>query len=255
MRSNQQKRAKTKEKNEKLIKFGILIITLIFIFIIYKIFNIVVLNNKKIDLSGDDYYQYFYGVRMEYSGELELVREDNNKQLVLEDGKTVHLDSTPIYYKNTLGKVLLPNKMEVIFPNKGTMYKTEEFSNVILDSKVMYAKRFKKDKTKSINNAFLYDGEDLYFFLEEVTVTIGKKKYKLSPLSYAIVNYRQNVELFDYDSDKYIILEDEKVEQSDVMVTNKNKDYKINMSVDSFSTKSTDQLIRKNIDSLQELDY
>ena len=37
----------------------------------------------------------------------------------------------------------------------------------------MYAKKFnKKDKT-AINNAFLFDGNDLYFFLEETTITVG----------------------------------------------------------------------------------
>ena len=40
-----------------------------------------------------------------------------------------------------------------------------------------------------------------------------------------------------------------------VIRVNKNKDYTINMSVDSFSTGSSDQLLRKNIDYLTELDY
>jgi len=252
---NKKSKTNIKEKNDVLVKIGIVLITIVFIFIIYKIFNNVVLNNEKIDLTGEEYYQYFYGVRMEYSGNIDLVRDDEKKQLVLEDDRIVHLDSTPIYYKNILGKVLLPNQMEVIYPNKSAIYKLEEFSNIILDSKIMYAKRFKKDNTKSLNEAFLYDGDDLYFFLEDVTVTIGKQKYSLSPLSYAIVNYRQNVELFDYNSEEYTILDGEEVEESDVIVTNKNKDYKINMSVDSFSTNSTEKLIRKDINNLKEIDY
>lgn len=243
------------ERNDKLIKVGIVIITIVFIFIIYKIFDIVVTNNEKIDLSGSDYYQYFYGIREEYSGEMEIVKTNNNKQLILEDDRVVHLDSTPIYYKDILGKVLLPSKMEVVYPDNGKLYKIDEFTNVILDSQVMYAKRYKKDNTKSINNTFLYDGSDLYFFLEETTITIGKQKYKVSPLSYAIVNYRQNVEIYDYDKDEYIILDGDEVAKSDVIATNKNKDYTINMSVDSFSTGSSDQLLIKNIDYLTELDY
>ena len=259
MESNKGKRINrtknNKEKNDKLIKIGIVLITIIFIFIIYKIFNIVVINNEKIDLSGETYYQYFYGIREDYSGEMEIINTDNEKQLVLEDDRVIHLDSTPLYYKDILGKVLLPSKMEVIYPDKGALYKLDDFTNIIQDSKVMYAKKFKKDKTKSINNTFLYDGDDLYLFLEETTITIGKKKYKLSPLSYAIVNYRQNVELYDYEKDEYTILDENQLTMSDVIATNKNKNYTINMSVDSFSTGSSDQLLIKNIDYLNELDY
>lgn len=259
MKSNKGQRdnrtKKNKEKNDKLIKIGIVIITLVFIFIIYKIFNIVVENTQKIDLSGNNYYQYFYGILEEYSGEIEVVRTDDYKQLVLENDRVIHLDSTPIYYKDILGKILLPEKMEVVFPNKDTIYKIDEFTNIIQDSNVMYAKRYKKDKTKSINSSFLYDGSDLYFFLEETTITIGKKKYKLSPLSYAIVNYRQNVEFYDYEKDEYTILDIDEVTKSDVIATNKNKDYTINMSLDSYSTGSSDRLLIKNIDYLTELDY
>lgn len=260
MKSNQGQRnnrsRRNKEKNDKLIKIGIVIITIVFIFIVYKIFNIVVENNEKIDLSGSDYYQYFYGIREEYSGEMEVVKTDNQKQLILENDKVIHLDSTPIYYKDTLGKVILPSKMEVVYPDKGAIYRIEEFTNIIQDSKVMYAKRLKKEKIKGINNAFIYDGNDLYFFLEETTITVGKNKYKLSPLSYAIVNYRQNIEFYDYEKDEYTILsEEEATSANDVKATNKNKDYVINMSVDSFSTGSTDQLLIKNVDYLTELDY
>lgn len=256
MESNQSQKKKNKEKKYTFIKISIVIITVIFIFIIYKIFNAIVLENKKIDLSGDVYYQYFYGIYEEYSGKIEFVEQENSKQLVLENGKVIYLDSTPIYYKETLGKVLLPNKMEVVYPEKGKVYKLDDFSNIIQDSNVMYAKRLKKDNKKSINNSFIYDGEDLYFFLEETTITVGKKKYKLSPLSYAIVNYRQNIEFYDYEKDEYIILDEEQAtSNSDVIATNKNKDYKINLSVDSFSTDSTDQLLIRNIDYLTEIDY
>lgn len=252
------KRTIKKEKNnrsDKLIKIGIVLITIVFVFIIYKIFNMVISDNEKIDLSGETYYQYFLGLYEEYSGDMQVIQSGDNKQLVFEDGKTIYLDSTPIYYKDVLGRVLLPEKMAVVNPNAGSIYKTENFTNIIQDSKVMYAKKHKKDNTKNITDTFIYDGNDLYFFLEEVTITIGKKKYKLSPLSYAIVNYRQNVEFYDYDKDEYTILDEKQVTSSDVIATNKYKTYTINMSIDSFSTGSSDQLLIKNIDYLTELDY
>ena len=255
MRNKKNKKAIDNGKKEKIVRIGIVIITILFIFIIYKIFDMVVSSNEKIDLTGETYYQYFYGMREEYTGEIEVVRHDDTSQLVLEDKRVVHLDSTPIFYKDILGKVLFPTKMEVVFTDTGVVNRLDSFTNIIQDSYVMYAKKFNKDNTKSLNNAFIYDGNDLYFFLEEMTVTVGEKKYEISPLSYVIVNYRQNVEIYNYDKDEYTIISEDELPKDDIIATNKNKDYKINMSVDSYSTNSSDHLLIKNIEHLNELDY
>jgi len=242
-------------KNDLVVKIGIIIITVVFIAIIYKIFNIVILNNEKIDLSGETYYQYFQGLYEEYSGKMEIVTSNQNKQLLVEDGRVIYLYSTPIYYKDTLGKLILPNQMMLINTANGSISKLEEYTNIIQNSKTMYAKKFKKENKKNIDNSVIFDGNDVYLFLEETTITIGKKKYKLSPLSYAIVNYRQNVEFYDYDKNEYIILDEDKVISSDVIATNKNKDYTMNLSIDSLSTGSSEQLLINNINDLNKLDY
>lgn len=244
------------QKRDKLVKVGIVIITIVFIFIIYKIFNIVVIENEKINLSGQDYYQYFYGLRQDYSGNMEIINDDSGKQLILEDGRKVFLDSSPIYYKDILGKVLFTEKMELVNTDTGNTYKLDEYTNILEESNKMYIKRLKKDKTTVVNNhSFIYDGSDLYFFLEETIIKIGKKKYEVSPLSYAIVNYKENIEIYDYDKDEFIIVDEKLAKSNKVIATNFDEDYTINMSVDSFSTYSSDQLIIKNIDYLPELDY
>lgn len=245
----------SKAKNDILIKIGIVCITLIFIFIIYKIFNIVVFENERINISEESYYQYFYGIYKEYSGDIEVINNDNSKQLVLENDEVIYLDSTPIYYKDTLGKVWLPNSMTVVYPETGKLYKTESFTNITQDSNVMYAKKHNKENTKSLNNVFLFDGEDLYFFLEKTIIKVGKKKYEISPLSYVIVNYRQNVEIYNYEKDQYIIIDETEIPSKDIIATDKEKKYEINLSVDTYNTGSSDYLLLKNIDYLNKLDY
>lgn len=243
-------------KRYNLARIGIVLVAIILIFVIYKIFNAVVLKNEQIDLSGNRYYQYFYGVNYEYSGKIQLVKNGDIKQLLLEDGRTVTLDSSPIYYKDILGKVILPEKMEVVYPENGTISRLDEFSVITEDSKNISVKRLKKDSTKNVDNTFLYDGKDMYFFLENMTITIGKKKYEVSPLSYAIVNYRQNVEIYNYDKDEYTVVDEKTAtSNSDVIATNKNGSYSINMSVDSFKTNSVDQLLIKNMEYINKLDY
>ena len=92
-------------KNERLIKIALVVVVILFALIVYKIFDILVLSNERFDLSGDEYYQYFYGVMEEYSGKMDVVQKDDDIRLVLENGKVIYLDSTPMYYKNVLGKM------------------------------------------------------------------------------------------------------------------------------------------------------
>lgn len=257
--ANKRGRERSNSKSAKrynLAKIGIVLVAVILIFIIYRIFNAVVLKNEQIDLTGNNYYQYLVGLYYEYSGKIELAKKGDIKQLLFENGKVTTLDSTPIYYKDILGKVIFPEKMAVVDAESGAIYKTDEFSVLLKDGTNMNIKKFKKNNTKNIKNTFLYDGRDMYFFLENMTITIGKKKYEVSPLSYAIVNYRQNVEIYNYDKNEYTVVDEKTAtSNSDVIATNKNEDYSINMSVDSFKTNSVDQLLIKNMEYINKLDY
>lgn len=257
--ANKRGREKSNSKSAKrynLAKIGIVLVAVILIFIIYRIFNAVVLKNEQIDLTGNNYYQYLVGLYYEYSGKIELAKKGDVKQLLFENGKVTTLDSTPIYYKDILGKVIFPEKMAVVYTESGAIYKLDEFSVLLKDGTNMNIKKFKKNNTQNIKNTFLYDGRDMYFFLENMTITIGKKKYEVSPLSYAIVNYRQNVEIYNYDKNEYRVVDEKTAtSNSDVIATNKNKSYSINMSVDSFKTNSVDQLLIKNMDYINKLDY
>lgn len=254
--SRKKGREKVSNKTDRLIKIGFVVVIIVFIFIIYKIFDVVVLSNDNFDLSGETYYQYFYGIMEEYSGNMEVVQNEDTIQLMLKDNdnKVIYLDSTPIYYKNILGKALFAKEMELIMPDVGN-YKLSRFTNVIQENRNMYVKKFNKKDTKAVNNAFLFDGNDLYFFLEETTITVGEMEYIVSPLSYAIVNYRQSVEFYDYNNDNYTIIQEEDLLTSDVIATNKIRNYTINMSVDSLSTEKSNQLLIANINNLTDFDY
>ena len=136
-------------KNEKTIKLWLIIVIVAFLFIIYKIFDALVLTNEKIDVSGENYYQYFYGVREEYSGKIELIQNDDDVQFKLENGEIIHLDNTPIYYKDTLGKALFAKEMELYIPDSGA-YRLKDFTNIIQENKTTFVKRLnRKNKNYS----------------------------------------------------------------------------------------------------------
>jgi hypothetical protein len=247
------KRKKQKSK-EKLFKLGFVIVAVILIFVIYKIFNLIVSTTENVDLSGESYYQYFSGIKEEYSGNIKLSQQDDETILTLEDGTKVYLDSTPIYYTDILGKALLSEEMELVIPYTG-MYKIDNFTNIIQENQSIYVKRLNKNKTTAINDAFLYDGKDLYFFLDETRIYVGDQEYIVSPLSYAIVNYRSNVEIYDYQTNEYTIIQDESSLAADVIAKNDAKGYSINMSVDSITTTNGQQLLMSNLNNLSEFDY
>lgn len=243
-----------KNKNERLIKIALIIVVAIFALIIYKIFDILVLSNDKYDLSGETYYQYFFGIQEEYSGKMDVVQKDDDTQLILENGKVIYLDSTPMYYKNVLGKMLFAKQMELVVPDVGN-YKLNKFTNFYEENNTINIKKFNSSKSKKVDNGFVFDGNDLYFFLDDTVVTVGDTEYELSPLSYVIVNYRTNVEIYNYDKDEYTIIQDENSLKNDVIATNDAKNYTINLSLDSIKTEKSNQLLITSIDNLNEYDY
>ena len=241
-------------KKEKALRVAVIIVAILLALVIYKILDILVIKTERYDLSGQTYYQYFNGIEQEYSGKMDVVQKDDETQLILEDGQVVYLDSTPMYYKDILGKSLLPKEMELVVPDRGT-YKLNKFTNVIEENNKIKLKKLNSSKTKDIDNGFLFDGNDLYFFLDDTTITVGNKDYELPALSYAIVNYKTNVELYNYDTNEYTMIQDEESLKSDVTATNKYKNYTINMSLDSLKTDKSNQLLITNINNLREYDY
>ena len=241
-------------KKEKALKVAVIIVAILLALVIYKILDILVIKTERYDLSGQTYYQYFNGIEQEYSGKMDVVQKDDETQLILEDGQVVYLDSTPMYYKDILGKSLLPKEMELVVPDSAT-YKLNKFTNVIEENNKITLKKLNSSKTKDIDNGFLFDGNDLYFFLDDTTITVGNKDYELPALSYAIVNYKTNVELYNYDTNEYTMIQDEESLKSDVTATNKSKNYTINMSLDSLKTDKSNQLLITNINNLREYDY
>lgn len=255
-KSRKKRREKVSGKNDRLLIIGLVIAGIVLIYIIYRIFAAVVLSNETYDLSGEYYYQYFYGIKEEYSGNMEVLQDEDTIQLILKDNdnKVIYLDSTPIYYENILGKVLFAPEMELVMPDVGN-YKLSKFTNIIQENRQMYMKKFNKDEKTALGNAFLFDGNNLYFFLEETVITVGGTDYTVSPLSYAIVNYRQSVEIYDYNTNEYTIIQDEEALTADVVATNTARNYTINMSVDSLTTEKSNQLLLTNISNLTEFSY
>ena len=63
---------------------------------------------------------------------------------------------------------------------------------------------------------------------------------------------KTNVEIYNYDTNEYTIIQDEESLKGDVTATNKSKNYIINMSLDSLKTDKSNQLLITNINNLNK---
>lgn len=241
---------KAKKKTNVHRKLQILLISLIIITSISLVTLLIKQYYGKLNsLTYENYelYQYFSGAKVVYKGKA-TIKHDNKITDIVSEGKTINTGDIPIYFQNTLNEALLPTDMELIFPNiKNKSYKINYFSKIMYDITDDVESSFlvKDDKRIFLNESFLYNGEDLYFFPYSTKVVIDGITYNLSPLSYIIVNYKNMIEIYDKVNDKYTIIDSH---NNDVIATVGK--YKINLSTDMIMYSDENRLLVKSIDKL-----
>ena len=237
-----------KKKKRKSTIITTSIIAALIVIIVIVIIIIGSLNSTTVE--SHDFYQWYSGQKVEYKGELTFTRKEGLTELKATDRK-VTLDSTPVYYSDENGKVIFPEDMAVVYPNNnGMMYRINHFADITEENGEIYLETNLATKTNKskLEKAFLYDGQDLYFFLERTSITVNGTTYEVSPLSYAIVRYKQSVEIYNYDKDEYQVIDTTETQDAKVVTDT----YTINMSVDSLQTAEKDQLLIKGLSYLQE---
>lgn len=229
---------KTSKKIKEILKAIFLILILIAIILAIKIYL------TKLDTQetvNEAFYQYFGGIKIEYDGALTITKKGEITELKTKEG-TINLDSTPVYYKNE-SKVLFPETMAKIeCISSGKMTKIERFAIINKQEESIYLTR--NNNKKLIENSFLWDGSDMYFFLEHVTINVNNENYELSPLSYIIASYKNGVEIYNYEKDEYKIINSE----DSIYVNAEN--YIIDTTTDILKFDGREQLLLKNIDKL-----
>lgn len=188
-----------KEKYNILIPIFLGVVILIALFLYGREYK----NNRYAYEKEQDVYQYFSKNKIEYKATI-----SRNKKDVILDIKSkdfnVSLDSTPIYIKDS-DKVIFPKEMSVFFPIKDKQYLVNALTEVYKKNDLYYINQ--KGINKSFDYMFLYDGKDLYFFIDTVTLKVGDKEITLSPMSYVNCSYLNLLSYYDRESDTYEIIE------------------------------------------------
>lgn len=231
------------KENYKIIIPITLMIVIFIAFLIY--YKVSISNNYRID-KEEKVYQYFYDKKYEYSS----IISKNRKDVVVDFNPQeikINLDSTPIYYQDK-DIVILPKDMSVVMPTLSCAeYLTKGYSYITYEKGVynLTSERY----NKKLNHYFLYDGLDLYFFIESVTLTIGQEEIKLTPFSYVIAKYGKYISYYDKKTDTFKTVttddNDSKIE---------NEYYTVYISKDTIDYQGTNILLTSDIEILNTID-
>ncbi len=179
-------------------------------------------NNRYAKTEDSEVYQYFSGVKMEYTASI----SRNKKDVILEytpKDYVVNLDSIPIYIKDK-DRVIFPKEMSIVLPLNNREYQVNALAEIYKENNLYYLNL--RDLNQSFDHAFLYDGKDLYFFIDSVSITVGSEEINLSPLSYLTCTHNSLLEYYDKETDTYgqIDVENSALVTNDYMTINVNTD-------------------------------
>ncbi len=220
-----------------------LIVVLFIAFLIY--YKVSISSNYHID-KEENVYQYLYDRKYEYK----TIVSKNRKDVII-DFKPVdikiNLDSSPIYISNR-DEVILPQDMSVVMPTLSCAeYLSRGYSYITFKDGIYTLTTDKYQK--KLNHYFLYDGDDLYFFIEKVTLKVNNEIIELSPYSYVIAKYNKYLSYYDKNSDTFKTLT---LGSGDVIV--ENEYYKILVDRDTIDYQGTNVILTSSIENLNTID-
>lgn len=191
-----------------------------------------------------NFYNYTTSAKNEFEGLLS--RNRKNEIISFDVGKDIYLGNYPVYNRKEK-IVIFPSEMNVVYAtNEFVQYGINSYSYLYYD--INDYKLIDKGYNDYIKHTFLYDGKDLYFFLDKVKLSIGDKNIELSPLSMVVGNIGNNIVYYDYESDKAEFIEYTK---QDVVISNKY--YSVNIMQDNIDYYGDVRLLVTNMDSLEKI--
>ncbi len=189
-------------------------------------------------------HQYFGGNEINY-GASDVFRSEDSGVTVTGDSGKYEIVETPLLYKGET-KITIPSDMLLMVPSEGSALKRINHFTTITESsgRVTYTS---DNKSAQSFGGFLYDGNDLYVFLEPGTLLIGSTmEIELPALSYVKVKYAQSVEYHNSETD-----EDKLIGISDVDVSAVfESGYKLGLSKDVIYFKDNESLLYSAVETI-----
>lgn len=229
----------TKLQNKKISSSVFAIIILILILICSFVLFFEINDYRNIITEEHNFYYYFSRNKVDFNGNVTL---DPKGVIMSLDAKNVVINSNPVYYKKEEMGMILPNEMEIIYPYKNNpMYRIGKFSRIYYLNNYIYIKS--EAGMGRIYDCFLFDGNDLYSFIENTTIIVDGVSYEISPMSFVEVT-KGYVRIYNKRKDEYIFLDKYTSAQAYT------EEYTVNLLTDSFTYNNKYYMLIKNVDKL-----
>lgn len=235
------------KENKKTLGLALMLTVLIMLLLVVISLFLAKKNLNEYKIRNENIYIYFGEEKFEFNSDV-ILDKNNNITSLKTDDKKLNLYSEPVYIKNKK-KIIFPKSMNVVFPKSSfKQYKINYYTVLTKDNEDY--KLTNKNLDYRISNSFLYDGNDLYFFITKGTVTFSNQSIDISPMSYVSYSYG-NGELYIYNYTEDKVYYYPAMIDGDVIF--KNDDFELNISSDSVKSGTKNKLLRKNIDDLSRL--
>lgn len=184
----------------------IIIATIIIAGVIFKNTHKVVKKTENSEL-----YTYFITEKTNYDAKI-YYEDDSIVNIIAEDSI---YDSSIIYYKDK-EKYILPKQMSIVLYNQNnTQYKLDKYTKII-DTEPL-KEVYSDSVVKYFDNFYIFDGEGLYFFLDEVELNIDNQKTILKPGSYVKYN---GADVIYYEHENALINNVENAKEISIRIDN-----------------------------------
>jgi len=152
--------------------------------IIANILGIIYILNIQANITklDQDYIRYYYGDSFVIDKGTKLVRTSDGISKINFKDNQQDATALPMYSEDNT-KIFLPENMCYYSGRSIDAYQTDYFSTIVNDKEIVIYDK-KSSKHMSLAGGFLFDGDSIYIFLEQVKVKYDGYEIVLNPLSY-----------------------------------------------------------------------
>jgi hypothetical protein len=198
----------------------------------------VILREMERHVFSEPTYHHDVGQRFAHGIGTTVVRSD--KGITLTDERSVFPQgSIPVFYEERPA-MFLTDDMALITPEVNRAGRAGYFSEIAQNAEGGYTLSYGKTKA-AFEDGFLFDGKNLYVFLERAEIVWGEgedERITLEPFSHMVVIYNLRVEIYPRGADDGLLIN---TELARVMAYFKN--YSIDLSKDIFYMDGQEMLL------------
>ena len=121
-------------------------VALLIIIVIAVIFVTLRKDNDIVVIKNHNMYQYLHGFRVDYTGRIQINKNEEEITKISFKGNDTELDSTPLYYADS-ERVLFPKSMAIIYPLEGKQFRINYYSEAFTEFDEVVIKE-KSDKKR-----------------------------------------------------------------------------------------------------------